>query len=211
MFRPLLPHHGIAAGFSLVANLLLLVSPLYMLQVYDRVLVSGSRATLILLSGLALGLLDVGLGLRAAVGLVVLGGVGVGAGVLVEGGRGLGRGSDFGLGFDVLAGGLDRSAGGQGLLPGDGRRLDDAERDEPGGAIAGEFRRGELAEAVPHEQEPEGDAEHERGEGETDAVAERHGADHLPKGMRRGGAADTRRDSARASASVPGDAPRGAW
>ncbi len=57
MFRPLLPHHGIAAGFSLVANLLLLVSPLYMLQVYDRVLVSGSRATLILLSGLALGLL----------------------------------------------------------------------------------------------------------------------------------------------------------
>jgi len=34
-------------GFSLVSNILLLVSPLYMLQVYDRILTSGSRDTLI--------------------------------------------------------------------------------------------------------------------------------------------------------------------
>ena len=34
-------------GFSLVSNLLLLVSPLYMLQVYDRILTSGSTDTLI--------------------------------------------------------------------------------------------------------------------------------------------------------------------
>ena len=33
--------------FSLVSNLLLLVSPLYMLQVYDRILTSGSKDTLI--------------------------------------------------------------------------------------------------------------------------------------------------------------------
>ena len=34
-------------GFSLICNLLLLVSPLYMLQVYDRILTSGSKDTLI--------------------------------------------------------------------------------------------------------------------------------------------------------------------
>ena len=34
-------------GFSLICNLLLLVSPLYMLQVYDRILTSGSQDTLI--------------------------------------------------------------------------------------------------------------------------------------------------------------------
>ena len=34
-------------GFSLISNILLLVSPLYMLQVYDRILTSGSRDTLI--------------------------------------------------------------------------------------------------------------------------------------------------------------------
>jgi len=34
-------------GFSLVSNILLLVSPLYMLQVYDRILTSGSKDTLI--------------------------------------------------------------------------------------------------------------------------------------------------------------------
>ena len=34
-------------SFSLVCNLLLLVSPLYMLQVYDRILTSGSKDTLI--------------------------------------------------------------------------------------------------------------------------------------------------------------------
>ncbi|OLF81328.1 hypothetical protein AWH62_01255 [Maricaulis sp. W15] len=47
------------AGFSLASNLLLLVSPLYMLQVYDRVLSSGSIDTLIWLSVLAVFLLGV--------------------------------------------------------------------------------------------------------------------------------------------------------
>ena len=47
----------VAAAFSLALNLLMLVSPLYMLQVYDRVLSSGSRETLILLTLAAIGLL----------------------------------------------------------------------------------------------------------------------------------------------------------
>ena len=46
-------------GFTLAVNLLLLVSPLYMLQVYDRVLSSGSTDTLIWLTGLAVFLLIV--------------------------------------------------------------------------------------------------------------------------------------------------------
>ena len=46
-------------GFSLVSNLLLLVSPIYMLQIYDRVLVSGSEDTLIWLSVIAIFLLTV--------------------------------------------------------------------------------------------------------------------------------------------------------
>ena len=45
--------------FSLVVNLLMLVSPLYMLQVYDRVLSSGSIETLIMVSIAAIGLLSV--------------------------------------------------------------------------------------------------------------------------------------------------------
>jgi len=43
--------------FSLFINLLMLVSPLYMLQLYDRVLSSGSRDTLLMLSAIALFLL----------------------------------------------------------------------------------------------------------------------------------------------------------
>lgn len=43
--------------FSVSVNVLLLVSPLYMLQVYDRVLTSGSLDTLLLVSGLAAGLM----------------------------------------------------------------------------------------------------------------------------------------------------------
>ena len=53
------PHIAALAGFSLASNLLLLVSPLYMLQVYDRVLSSGSIDTLIWLSVLAVFLLGV--------------------------------------------------------------------------------------------------------------------------------------------------------
>lgn len=40
-------------SFSLVSNLLLLVSPLYMLQVYDRILTSGSQDTLIWITVIA--------------------------------------------------------------------------------------------------------------------------------------------------------------
>jgi PrtD family type I secretion system ABC transporter len=45
------------AGFSLVINLLMLVGPVYMMQVYDRVLTSGSVSTLVYLALLAAGLL----------------------------------------------------------------------------------------------------------------------------------------------------------
>lgn len=51
------PFLFVAGGFSVVVNLLMLVSPLYMLQVYDRVLTSGSIETLTLISILAVGLL----------------------------------------------------------------------------------------------------------------------------------------------------------
>ena len=43
--------------FSLFINLLMFVAPLHMLQIYDRVLVSRSEVTLIVLTALALGLL----------------------------------------------------------------------------------------------------------------------------------------------------------
>jgi PrtD family type I secretion system ABC transporter len=45
-------------GFSLFVNLAMLIGPLYMLQVYDRVLGSQSRDTLIMLTILAVGLLS---------------------------------------------------------------------------------------------------------------------------------------------------------
>ena len=43
--------------FSFFINLLMFVAPLHMLQIYDRVLVSRSEVTLIVLTGLAIGLL----------------------------------------------------------------------------------------------------------------------------------------------------------
>ena len=46
-------------GFSLAVNLLMLVSPLYMLQVYDRILTSGSTDSLIWLSLIAVFLLGI--------------------------------------------------------------------------------------------------------------------------------------------------------
>ncbi len=49
----------VAGLFSFVINGLLLVSPVYMLQVYDRVLSSGSEATLLALTIVAVGLLGV--------------------------------------------------------------------------------------------------------------------------------------------------------
>ena len=51
------PFLVVAGLFSVVVNLLMLVSPLYMLQVYDRILTSGSMETLILISALAVFLL----------------------------------------------------------------------------------------------------------------------------------------------------------
>ena len=45
------------AGFSAAANVLLLVAPVYMLQIYDRVLPSASHATLLALTGVAVFLL----------------------------------------------------------------------------------------------------------------------------------------------------------
>lgn len=46
-------------GFSLISNVLLLVSPLYMLQVYDRILTSGSKDTLIWMTLIAIFLLAI--------------------------------------------------------------------------------------------------------------------------------------------------------
>jgi len=46
-------------GFSLVSNVLLLVSPLYMLQVYDRILTSGSKDTLIWITIISIFLLAI--------------------------------------------------------------------------------------------------------------------------------------------------------
>lgn len=48
-----------AFAFTVVTNLLYLVSPMYMMQVYDRVLASGSSATLIVLTSIAVFLLFV--------------------------------------------------------------------------------------------------------------------------------------------------------
>ena len=46
------------AVFSAAANVLLLVAPVYMLHIYDRVLPSASHATLIALTGVAVFLLS---------------------------------------------------------------------------------------------------------------------------------------------------------
>ncbi len=45
--------------FSLFINLLMLVGPLYMLQIYDRVLSSGSLETLLYLTLAAVGLIGI--------------------------------------------------------------------------------------------------------------------------------------------------------
>lgn len=58
-FRLTLPGFGTAIFFSLFVNLLVFVGPLYMLQVYDRVITSRSEATLIALTLIAAFLLVV--------------------------------------------------------------------------------------------------------------------------------------------------------
>lgn len=50
---------GLCLAFSLVVNILMLVSPLYMLQVYDRIMTSGSMDALIWLSVMAISALAV--------------------------------------------------------------------------------------------------------------------------------------------------------
>lgn len=57
--RSLRPYLVATFAFSLVANLLLLVSPIYMLQIYDRVVTSGSIDALIWLSAIAVFLLAI--------------------------------------------------------------------------------------------------------------------------------------------------------
>jgi PrtD family type I secretion system ABC transporter len=50
LLRPVVPFLGTAGAFSLAINLLYLAGPLYMLQVYDRVVPSGSETTLVMLT-----------------------------------------------------------------------------------------------------------------------------------------------------------------
>lgn len=76
----------IAFVFSMCLNLLMLISPIYMLQVYDRVLTSGSRETLLFLT------------LIAVIGLMVLGALdALRASVLVRVGAWIGRSIGDGL------------------------------------------------------------------------------------------------------------------
>ena len=55
-FRQIRPALLAAAGLSVFINLLVFVSPLYTMQIYDRVLTSRNAMTLLLLSGIALAL-----------------------------------------------------------------------------------------------------------------------------------------------------------
>ncbi len=54
------------ALFSLISNIAMLIAPLYMMQIYDRVLASGSKETLIALTGLAIVLLSVNAAIEVA-------------------------------------------------------------------------------------------------------------------------------------------------
>ena len=57
--KKLIPAGAWVTIFSLLINLLMLVPPLFMLQIFDRVLTSGSIPTLVTLSAMAVGLLIV--------------------------------------------------------------------------------------------------------------------------------------------------------
>src|SRR3954470_8659302 len=95
VFARLRPLFAYAALFSFAINLLLLVPPLYMLQVFDRVLASRSEETLVMLTvGTA-----VALAMMAALDVVR-------ARLLAAGGMAL----DRMLGPRVLEGLLDRAA-----------------------------------------------------------------------------------------------------
>jgi ATP-binding cassette, subfamily C, bacterial len=50
LLRSIVPYLGTAGAFSLAINLLFLAGPLYMLQVYDRVVPSSSETTLVMLT-----------------------------------------------------------------------------------------------------------------------------------------------------------------
>ena len=50
LLRSVVPYLGTAGAFSLAINLLFLAGPLYMLQVYDRVVPSSSATTLVMLT-----------------------------------------------------------------------------------------------------------------------------------------------------------------
>jgi len=50
LLRSAVPYLGTAGAFSLAINLLFLAGPLYMLQVYDRVVPSSSETTLVMLT-----------------------------------------------------------------------------------------------------------------------------------------------------------------
>src|SRR4051812_47670768 len=63
--RGIRPAIVVAMVFSLFINLLALVSPLYMLQVYDRVLSSRNALTLLFITLIAVGLLMVAAALEA--------------------------------------------------------------------------------------------------------------------------------------------------
>ena len=66
MRRNLPGYYGPIFGFSLAINILMMVSPLYMLQVYDRVLTSGSFDTLSWITGIAVFLLAIYAGAEVA-------------------------------------------------------------------------------------------------------------------------------------------------
>ena len=97
----------LVALFSAVVNLLLLASPLYMMQVFDRVLASGSRETLLYLT-LIIAVAFLALGVMDALRLRVL--------------SSLGAWLEDRVGPDLLAATVDRGLRGQGHGGGQAQR-----------------------------------------------------------------------------------------
>jgi ATP-binding cassette subfamily C protein len=116
-------HFAAAALFSLAINVLYLASPLYLLQVYDRVIPSGSNVTLLMLTAVLL----VAIGALAALDLLR--------------GRVLGRASlrlDRVLGDRLLAASVDRDTG-RGLRSQGLRDLDTLRQYLTGGSLQAAF------------------------------------------------------------------------